>query len=164
MPPMADYRGGDFSFPVVSVGATENALMTAVLANGTTRLTNAAREPEIVDLCKLLMAMGAEIEGLGTSDLTVHGVRKLNGATYKVMPDRIEAGSYACAAAITGGEVRLDGAEAGDMTSTLQALKNIGVVVESDRDGVTIKANGALKAVDLTTAPFRASPPICRRN
>ena len=135
--------GGDYDFPVVSVGATENALMTAVLANGTTRLTNAAREPEIVDLCRLLAAMGAEIEGVGTAELTVHGRRRLTGATYKVMPDRIEAGSYACAAAITGGEVRLDGAEAGDMAATLEALRRIGVTVSEDRDGVTVAANGA---------------------
>lgn len=146
--------GGDYTFPVVSVGATENALMTASLANGTTRLTNAAREPEIVDLCNLLVAMGAEIENIGSSDLTIHGVKRLNGATYKVMPDRIEAGSYACAAAITGGEVHLDGAKAEDMTSTLQALRNIGVEVTSDKTGVTVAANGPLKAVDLTTAPF----------
>ncbi|AWW73361.1 UDP-N-acetylglucosamine 1-carboxyvinyltransferase [Erythrobacter sp. KY5] len=146
--------GGDFDFPVVSVGATENALMAAVLANGTSRLTGAAREPEIVDLCNLLTAMGAEIEGIGTSDLTIYGVKRLNGATYKVMPDRIEAGSYACAAAITGGEVRLDGARAGDMISSLAALRKIGIEVEDDAKGVTIKANGALKPVDLTTAPF----------
>ena len=93
--------GGRYSFPVVSVGATENALMAAVLAKGKTTLHNAAREPEIVDLCNLLAAMGAEIEGIGSSDLTIHGVPRLHGATYRVMSDRIEAGSYACAAAIT---------------------------------------------------------------
>ena len=146
--------GGDYDFPVVSVGATENALMTAALCNGTSRLTNAAREPEIVDLCNLLVAMGAEIEGIGSSHLTVHGVRKLNGATYAVMPDRIEAGSYACAAAITGGEVTLAGAKADDMTSTLQALKTIGCEITSDKHGVTVGASGPLKAIDLTTAPF----------
>ena len=146
--------GGDFDFPVVSVGATENALMAAVLANGTSRLFNAAREPEIVDLCNLLVAMGAEIEGIGSSDLTVHGVPRLNGATYKVMADRIEAGSYACAAAITGGEVRLEGADAHDMASTLAALRNIGVAVESDAKGITVSAHGPLQPVDLTTAPF----------
>ena len=97
--------GGDFTFPVVSVGATENAVMAAVLAGGTSRLDNAAREPEIVDLCNCLVAMGAEIEGIGESQITIHGVRRLHGATYQVMADRIEAGSYACAAAITGGSV-----------------------------------------------------------
>ena len=146
--------GGDFDFPVVSVGATENAVMAAVLANGTSRLTGAAREPEIVDLCNLLTAMGAEIEGIGSSELTIHGVKRLNGATYAVMPDRIEAGSYACAAAITGGDVRLEGALEEDMISTLSALRNIGVHVEADARGVTIAANGGLKPVDLTTAPF----------
>ncbi|TRD11233.1 UDP-N-acetylglucosamine 1-carboxyvinyltransferase [Erythrobacter insulae] len=146
--------GGDFDFPVVSVGATENALMAAVLANGTSRLFNAAREPEIVDLCNLLVAMGAEIEGIGSSDLTIHGVKRLNGATYKVMPDRIEAGSYACAAAITGGDVRLEGANAHDMSSTLAALRAIGLEVEEDAKGVRVAANAPLKPTDLTTAPF----------
>ncbi len=154
MAPDGGLPGGDFDFPVVSVGATENALMAAALANGTSRLFNAAREPEIVDLCNLLAAMGAEIEGIGTSDLTVHGVKRLNGATYKVMPDRIEAGSYACAAAITGGEVRLEGANAGDMISSLAAMRSIGIEVSEDAKGISIAANGGLKPVDLTTAPF----------
>ncbi len=146
--------GGEFDFPVVSVGATENALMTAVLANGTSRLFNAAREPEIVDLCGLLTAMGAEIEGIGTSDLTIHGVKSLNGATYKVMADRIEAGSYACAAAITGGEVRLEGAKADEMLATIHALQKIGVEVTSDKNGVNIAADGPLTATNLSTAPY----------
>lgn len=154
MAPDGGLPGGDFDFPVVSVGATENALMTAVLANGTTRLFNAAREPEIVDLCNLLVAMGAEIEGIGGSDLTVHGVRRLHGATYRVMADRIEAGSYACAAAITGGEVRLEGANAHDMSSTLHALQKIGLHIEEDAKGVSVAANGKLLPTDLTTAPF----------
>ena len=146
--------GGEYDFPVVSVGATENAVMAAVLCNGTSRLINAAREPEIVDLCNLLVAMGAEIEGIGTSELTIHGVKRLHGATYRVMPDRIEAGSYACAAAITGGEVLLEGADADDMASTIHALRNIGVEVESDKKGVHIAAKGPLVAHNLTTAPF----------
>lgn len=146
--------GGEFDFPVVSVGATENALMTAALANGTCRLFNAAREPEIVDLCNLLVAMGAEIEGIGTSDLTVHGVKRLHGATYRVMPDRIEAGSYACAAAITGGEVLLDGAKADEMQATLHALRTIGVHAEGEGKGVRVAANGTLKAANLSTAPY----------
>ena len=146
--------GGKFEFPVVSVGATENALMAAVLANGTSILHNAAREPEIVDLCRLLEAMGAEIEGIGTSDLTIHGVNRLHGATYKVMPDRIEAGSYACAAAITGGDVRLEGARADEMSATLAALETIGCEVESDKHGVRVAANGPLKATNLSTAPY----------
>ena len=125
-----------------------------VLANGTSTLRNAAREPEIVDLCNLLVAMGAEIENIGQSDLVIHGVKRLNGATYKVMADRIEAGSYACAAAITGGEARLEGAKADDMSATLHALRNIGVHVESDAKGVNIAADGKLRAANLSTAPY----------
>jgi UDP-N-acetylglucosamine 1-carboxyvinyltransferase len=146
--------GGRYSFPVVSVGATENALMTAVLCNGKSTLHNAAREPEIVDLCNLLVAMGAQIEGIGTSDITIHGVPRLHGATYMVMPDRIEAGSYACAAAITGGEVTLKGARIEDMEATVQALRDAGVHVEPKADGLHVAANGKLKPVTLSTAPY----------
>ncbi|HEX4762183.1 MAG TPA: UDP-N-acetylglucosamine 1-carboxyvinyltransferase, partial [Sphingomicrobium sp.] len=103
--PKGRLPGGDFSFPVVSVGATENAVMAAVLAKGKTQLFNAAREPEIVDLCNLLVAMGAKISGIGSSHLIIQGVEGLNGTEYEVMPDRIEAGSYACAAGITGGSL-----------------------------------------------------------
>lgn len=148
--------GGTYDFPVVSVGATENALMAAVLANGTCRLLNAAREPEIVDLCNLLVAMGAEIEGIGTADLTIHGVKRLHGATYRVMADRIEAGSYACAAAITGGDVTLAGANAEEMHATNQALRAIGVTVEETKGGIRYAAEGPLKATNLTTAPYPA--------
>lgn len=146
--------GGRYSFPVVSVGATENALMTAVLCNGKSTLHNAAREPEIVDLCNLLVAMGAQIEGIGTSDITIHGVPRLHGATYMVMPDRIEAGSYACAAAITGGEVTLNGARIEDMEATVQALRDAGVHVEPVKGGLYVAANGPLKPVTLSTAPY----------
>ena len=146
--------GGEFDFPVVSVGATENALMAAATASGTTRLRNAAREPEIVDLCNLLVAMGAEIEGIGQSDLTIHGVKRLHGATYRVMPDRIEAGSYACAAAITGGEVTLLGAKADEMTATSHALRSAGVQVEAVKEGLHIAVDGPLRAVNLSTAPY----------
>ena len=154
MAPDGGLTGGDFDFPVVSVGATENAVMAAVLANGTSTLRNAAREPEIVDLCNLLVAMGAEIEGIGSSDLTITGVKRLNGATYKVMADRIEAGSYACAAAITGGEVRLEGATVSDMNATSHALRNIGVEVDYDSKGIVVRANGKLNGVNLSTAPY----------
>ncbi|WP_298190248.1 UDP-N-acetylglucosamine 1-carboxyvinyltransferase [Novosphingobium sp.] len=146
--------GGDYSFPIVSVGATENALMAAVLARGTSTLHNAAREPEIVDLCNLLVAMGAQIEGIGTSDLTIHGVNRLHGATYMVMPDRIEAGSYACAAAITGGDITLAGARAEDMAATIQALRDAGVLVEPVRGGLRIASDGQLRPVTLSTAPY----------
>lgn len=146
--------GGDFSFPVVSVGATENALMAAVTAKGTTRLMNAAREPEIVDLCRCLVAMGARIEGIGSETLVIEGVDRLHGATYQVMPDRIEAGSYACAAAITGGSVELVGARAEDMGATIAALRQAGVAVEETRDGVSVSAPDKLQPLTLSTAPF----------
>ena len=146
--------GGRYSFPVVSVGATENALMTASLANGTSHLHNAAREPEIVDLCNMLVAMGAQIEGIGTSDITIHGVPRLHGATYEVMPDRIEAGSYACAAAITGGEVTLKGARIEEMDTTVQALRDAGVTVEPVAGGIHVAAEGPLRAITLSTAPY----------
>ena len=98
--------------------------------------------------------MGADIEGIGESELTIHGVERLHGATYRVMADRIEAGSYACAAAITGGEVFLKGADAHDMRSTTQALRAAGVVVEERKDGIQISPNGPLKAINISTAPF----------
>ena len=151
--------GGRYSFPVVSVGATENALMAAVLARGKSVLHNAAREPEIVDLCRMLVAMGAEIEGIGTSDITIHGVPRLHGATYRVMSDRIEAGSYACAAAITGGEVMLAGARIEEMEATVQTLRDAGLHVEPRDEpgaerGVFVARDGPLRAVTLSTAPF----------
>ncbi|HEY0623300.1 UDP-N-acetylglucosamine 1-carboxyvinyltransferase [Sphingomonas sp.] len=146
--------GGRYRFPVVSVGATENALMAAATAKGTTVLENAAREPEIVDLCNLLVAMGASIDGIGSETLTIEGRERLHGATYKVMPDRIEAGSYACAAAITGGDLFLQGAKADDMRATLDALAEAGVTVEEKTDGVRIAASGPLKPLTLSTAPY----------
>lgn len=147
-------QGGRFSFPVVSVGATENALMAAATCKGTTVLDNAAREPEIVDLCNLLVAMGAQISGIGTERLEIEGKDRLHGATYAVMPDRIEAGSYACAAAITGGDVELVGAAASDMRATLDALIEAGVTVEETKSGIRIAAEGKLKPLTLSTAPF----------
>ncbi len=152
--PAGGLPGGDFDFPLVSVGATENVIMAAVLTNGVSKIGNAAREPEIVDLCNLLVAMGAKIEGIGTSELIITGVKRLNGATYKVMADRIEAGSYACAAAITGGDVFLEGANAQQMSATNHALRNIGVTVEAQEDGVRICADRPLQGVNLSTAPY----------
>ncbi|MEG3180940.1 UDP-N-acetylglucosamine 1-carboxyvinyltransferase [Sphingomonas sp. LT1P40] len=146
--------GGRYRFPVVSVGATENALMAAATAKGTSVLENAAREPEIVDLCNLLVAMGASIDGIGSETLTIEGRDRLHGTTHKVMPDRIEAGSYACAAAITGGDVELVGANADDMRATLDALVEAGVTVEEEKTGVRVAANGPLKPLTLSTAPY----------
>jgi UDP-N-acetylglucosamine 1-carboxyvinyltransferase len=146
--------GGRYSFPVVSVGATENVLMAAVTARGASRIENAAREPEIVDLCRCLVAMGASIDGIGTDTLEIEGRDRLHGATYAVMPDRIEAGSYACAAAITGGSLDLVGADAADMDATLTALREAGVAVEAYRGGVRVSADGPLRPLTLSTAPF----------
>ncbi|NJC34778.1 UDP-N-acetylglucosamine 1-carboxyvinyltransferase [Sphingomonas jejuensis] len=146
--------GGDFAFPVVSVGATENAVMAAVLASGRSVLDNVAREPEIVDLCRLLQAMGARIDGIGSATLTIDGVAELHGATYRVMPDRIEAGSYACAVGIAGGSVELAGAEPADMAATLDALIAAGLAVEQGRDFVRVTADGPINPITLSTAPF----------
>ena len=146
--------GGRYRFPVVSVGATENVVMAAVTARGPSVIENAAREPEIVDLCRLLVAMGASIDGIGTETLTIEGRDSLHGADYRVMPDRIEAGSYACAAAITGGELELVGARADDMRATIDVLVEAGVAVEERRDGLLVRADGPLKPVTVSTAPF----------
>jgi len=146
--------GGRVTFPVVSVGATENALMAAATARGPSVIENAAREPEIVDLCRLLVAMGASIDGIGTETLEIEGRDRLHGATYAVMPDRIEAGSYACAAAITGGDVELVGADAHDMRATISALIDAGVTVEERNGAIRVAADGPLKPLTLSTAPF----------
>jgi len=156
--PRGRLTGGDYSFPVVSVGATENALMAAVLATGRSQLFNAAREPEIVDLCNLLVAMGGRIEGVGTSHLTIDGVEGLSGCTYDVMPDRIEAGSYACAAGITGGSIELVGARASDMLAITNALAAAGLVVEFTEGGMKVSADKPLKPLAISTAPYPGFP------
>jgi UDP-N-acetylglucosamine 1-carboxyvinyltransferase len=156
--PRGRLTGGDYSFPVVSVGATENALMAAVLASGRTQLFNAAREPEIVDLCGLLIAMGANIQGVGSSHLIIDGVEGLHGCTYEVMPDRIEAGSYACAAGITGGSIDLIGARPSDMLAITNALAAAGLMVEFHDRGIKVSADRPLKPLAISTAPYPAFP------
>jgi len=156
--PKGRLPGGDYSFPVVSVGATENAVMAAVLATGRTQLFNAAREPEIVDLCNLLVAMGAKIKGIGSSHLIIDGVEGLHGCTYEVMPDRIEAGSYACAAGITGGSIELVGARPSDMLAITNGLAAAGLVIEMTDGGMKVSADGALKPLAISTAPFPGFP------
>jgi UDP-N-acetylglucosamine 1-carboxyvinyltransferase len=150
--------GGTINFPFVSVGATENALMAAVLAKGTTVIENAAREPEITDLAKCLIAMGARIDGLRTDTLTIEGVERLHGATYAVMPDRIEAGSYACAALITGGSVELAGARKDTMPSILSGLADAGAIIEDVPAGLRVSADGGIKPLSISTAPYPAFP------
>ena len=146
--------GGSYTFPIVSVGATENVVMAAVLAKGGSRIGNAAREPEIVDLCNLLVAMGAKISGIGTETLEIEGTDRLHGATYRVMPDRIEAGSYACAAAVTGGAIELAGVKLDDLRATISALTEAGVSIEERGESLFVSASGPLKPLTLSTAPF----------
>ena len=156
--PKGRLAGGDYSFPVVSVGATENALMAAVLATGRSELFNAAREPEIVDLCNLLVAMGGKIEGIGSSHLTIDGVEGLHGCDYDVMPDRIEAGSYACAAGITGGSIELVGARPEDMLAITNGLAAAGLMIEMTDGGMRVTADRPLKPLAVSTAPFPGFP------
>ena len=146
--------GGCYTFPIVSVGATENVVMAAVLARGTSVIENAAREPEIVDLCNCLVAMGAHIDGIGSETLTIEGVDRLHGATYRVMPDRIEAGSYACAAAITGGSVELVGVGLDNNRATVAALIEAGVSIEERGGSLFVDAPDRLAPLTLSTAPF----------
>ena len=128
--------------------------MAAVTAKGASRIENAAREPEIVDLCRCLVAMGARIDGIGSETLEIEGVAELHGATYAVMPDRIEAGSYACAAAVAGGEVELTNVDVASMGATLTALREAGVGIEERRDSIVVSSDGQLKPLTLTTAPY----------
>ena len=147
-------KGGRYTFPIVSVGATENVVMAAALAKGTSIIENAAREPEIVDLCNCLVAMGAKIDGIGTETLTIEGQDRLHGATYAVMPDRIEAGSYACAAAITGGSVELVGVGMDNNRATISALVAAGVKIEERGGSLFVDAPDRLGPLTLSTAPF----------
>ena len=147
-------KGAIIDLPFPSVGATEHTMMAATLGNGTTVINNAAREPEIIDIATMLKQMGANIEGAGTSTIRIEGVEKLKGVSYAVMPDRIEAGTYAMAVSATGGDVLLEGAPANEMTSLLEHLRKAGVSSTIEADGVRISRNGArLKAVDVDVQP-----------
>jgi UDP-N-acetylglucosamine 1-carboxyvinyltransferase len=148
-------KGAEIDFPISSVGATEHAMLAAVLAEGVTVLKNAAREPELEDLAQCLNAMGAKVEGAGTATVTITGVSKLHGATHAVMPDRIETGTYAVAAAMAGGEVRLTRTRGDFIQALLDRIEQAGAEVIHANDGVTIKRNGArLRAVDIETDPY----------
>ena len=152
-------RGGVVDFPLVSVGATENILMAATLAKGTTVIKNAAREPEIVDLAQCLRKMGAEIEGEGTSTITVEGVDRLRGATHPVVADRIELGTYMLAPAITDGEVALLGGRIALIEAFCEKLDAAGISVSETESGLTVaRKNGRLSAVDVVTEPFPGFP------
>ncbi len=152
-------KGAKILFPKVSVGATENLMMAATLAEGTTVLANAAREPEIVDLGECLIKMGAKIEGLGTATITIEGVKKLHGATHTVLPDRIETGTYMIAVALTGGKVRLKNARLDHLTALVGPLEKAGTKIEQDGDDIIVSRNGSpLKGTDIMTEPYPGFP------
>jgi UDP-N-acetylglucosamine 1-carboxyvinyltransferase len=152
-------KGAVFEFPFVSVGATENLLMAATLARGTTVLKNAAREPEIVDLAQCLRRMGAQIQGEGTETIEVRGVERLGGATHPVVADRIELGTYMLAPAITGGEVELVGGRRDLVAAFADKLEEAGIEVGATNSGLKVsRMNGQTRAVDVTTAPFPGFP------
>jgi UDP-N-acetylglucosamine 1-carboxyvinyltransferase len=148
-------KGAEITFPISTVGATEHTMLAAVLADGVSVLHNAAREPELEDLAHCLNAMGAKVEGAGTSTITITGVPRLGGATYAVMPDRIETGTFAVAAAMAGGEVRLTRTRSDFIQALLDKIEAAGASVTHNNDGVTIRRNGArLSAVDIETDPY----------
>jgi UDP-N-acetylglucosamine 1-carboxyvinyltransferase len=152
-------RGAHIKFDKVSVGATENVLMAAALAKGETVIENAAREPEVSDLAKCLVAMGAKIEGIGTDKLVVKGAAKLGGATHKIVADRIEAGTYAMAAAITHGDLTLEGAEPAHLAALSELLRKTGSKVEEGKTSVRVTANGSkIAGADVMTEPFPGFP------
>jgi UDP-N-acetylglucosamine 1-carboxyvinyltransferase len=148
-------RGAEIVFPSVSVGATENLLMAATLADGETVLINAAREPEITDLAHCLVAMGAQIDGVGSDRLSIRGVGSLHGARHRVIPDRIETGTYMMATAATAGEVRLVGGRLDHVEVVRRVLDAAGVCVDDAVDGIVVRRrNGRLAGVDVMTEPY----------
>jgi UDP-N-acetylglucosamine 1-carboxyvinyltransferase len=152
-------RGGRVAFDMVSVGATENVLMAATLADGTSVLENAAMEPEIVDLAECLKAMGAQIEGSGSGRIVVHGVERLHGGSHAVVPDRIETGTFLVAAAMTGGRITARGARPDTMDAVLDKLREAGAIVEVDGSRILLDMQGRRpRAINLTTAPHPAFP------
>ncbi|PIR38048.1 MAG: UDP-N-acetylglucosamine 1-carboxyvinyltransferase [Alphaproteobacteria bacterium CG11_big_fil_rev_8_21_14_0_20_39_49] len=153
-------RGAEIHFEKVSVGATENIMMAACLADGETTIINAAQEPEVVDLARCLVKMGAKITGIGTGTLKIEGLEKLNGAEHSVISDRIEAGSYMIAAAITNGDIKLYGVDLSIMESTIERLTAAGVLIEelSDNSVRATRKQGTLKSVDAITLPYPGFP------
>ena len=157
--PEGGLRGGNFFFDVISVTGTENILMAATLAKGRTILENAAREPEIIDLANCLIAMGAKIQGAGTDTIIIDGVEKLGGATYSVMPDRIETGTYLVAAAATGGRVKLKDTDPTILEAVLSKLQEAGAEITTGEDWIELNMHGKRpKAVNIRTAPYPAFP------
>lgn len=151
-------RGTRIVMDIVTVTGTENLMMAATLAEGTTILENAAREPEVIDLAHCLIAMGAKIQGAGTDIITIEGVSTLHGATYPVMPDRIETGTFLVAAAATGGAIHLKKTRPATLDAVLDKLREAGAVIDSGEDWISLRTTGSLKAVNLRTAPYPAFP------
>jgi len=151
-------QGARYYMDLVTVTGTENLMMAASLAEGTTLLENAAKEPEVVDLAKCLIKMGAKITGAGTDVITIVGVERLAGAEHNIVCDRIEAGTYMVAAAMTGGEVKLLNVQPNLLDAVIEKLRDAGAVVTSDADTITVKSDGKLKAVNIRTAPHPAFP------
>lgn len=152
-------HGARINFPFVSVGATENLVMAATLAKGTTILENAATEPEVTDLVHCLQAMGAKIDGVGTRTITIEGVDRLHGASHTVLPDRIETGTYMMAIAATGGEVELTGTRADLVEAVIPLLKDAGVGIQATNRGIRVSRNGAhYTGVEVTTEPYPGFP------
>ncbi len=157
--PKGGLVGGTYTFPKVSVGATHVMLMAASLARGKTVINNAAREPEIVDLAACLNAMGAKISGAGTSTIVIEGVEALSGARHRVLPDRIETGTYAMAVAMTGGDVVLEGTDASLLDTALEAIRRAGATVTPVENGIRVVRNGVdIRPVDIVTEPFPGFP------
>ncbi len=150
--------GVRFGFDVVTVTGTENLMMAATLAEGTTLLENAAREPEVVDLARCLVAMGASIAGAGTDRITIEGVPRLHGATHAIMPDRIETGTFLAAVAATGGDATLTGTQADTLDAVLDKLREAGAEVTVTGDAIRLVRRGPLAAFNLRTAPYPAFP------
>ena len=151
-------QGARIFMDLVTVTGTENLMMAAALAEGTTVLENAAREPEVVDMAECLINMGARIEGVGTDVITVHGVERLQGCEHAIICDRIEAGTYMVAAAMTGGQVKLRNARADLLDAVIEKLREAGARVEHDADSITVTGGGKLKSVNIRTAPHPAFP------
>ncbi|TVX89481.1 UDP-N-acetylglucosamine 1-carboxyvinyltransferase [Paenibacillus agilis] len=151
-------KGTKIYLDVASVGATENIMMAATLAEGTTVLENAAREPEIVDLANYLNKMGAKVRGAGTGVIRIEGVERLRGAEHTVIPDRVEAGTYMVAAAMTGGDVYVEGAIADHLGPVISKMEEMGVTVQPDENGIRVIADKPLKAVDVKTLPYPGFP------
>ena len=151
-------KGARICTDMVTVTGTENLMMAAVLADGETIIENAAREPEVADLANCLVSMGAQISGAGTDVIRIRGVERLSGANHRIMPDRIETGTYLCAAAATGGDVRLTQTSAAYLDAVVDKLMDAGCEITTERDAIRLKAPQRLKAVSLRTAPYPAFP------